>query len=112
MDYIVKNTVGKLLNPDGYDAPVITAKAGIQSETLDPHLHEDDKPIKTMTPKDVSKIRILAALARFFWAPISFCSTGTATGMMHKWATGKNLPCIKHRAETGILPRQRRNAFS
>ncbi len=59
VDYIVKNTVGKLLDPNGYDEAVIPAKAGIQSETLDPRLHEDDKPKKTMTPKDVSKIRIL-----------------------------------------------------
>jgi type I restriction-modification system DNA methylase subunit len=58
VDYIVKNTVGKLLNSDDLPLSVIPAKAGIQAKELDPRLHEDDK-IKNITPKEASKLRIL-----------------------------------------------------
>lgn len=59
VDYIVKNTVGKLLNPDGQPLSVIPAKAGTHAGKLDPRLHEDDKQKKLLTPKEVSKLRIL-----------------------------------------------------
>ncbi|MDA8238820.1 MAG: hypothetical protein M0Z67_00450 [Nitrospiraceae bacterium] len=97
VDYIVKNTVGKLLNPDGYDAPVIPAKAGIQSETLDPRLHEDDKPIKTMTPKEVSKIRILdpacgsgSFLLGAYQFLLDWHRDWYVNNVPQKWAAGKN----------------------
>ena len=54
VDYIVKNTVGRLLHGSSVD--VIPAKAGIQDKPLDSRLHGNDK---TITPKEVSKLRIL-----------------------------------------------------
>ncbi len=97
VDYIVKNTVGKLLNPDGYDISVIPAKAGIQSETLDPRLHEDDKPIKMMTPKDASKIRILdpacgsgSFLLGAYQYLLDWHRDWYVNNNPHKWATGRS----------------------
>ncbi|MCK9418725.1 MAG: N-6 DNA methylase [Nitrospirae bacterium] len=67
VDYIVKNTVGKLLDPGNHPSSVIPAPAsimqgqapaGIQAKELDPRLHGDDK-IKSITPKEAVKIRIL-----------------------------------------------------
>ncbi len=59
VDYIVKNTVGKLLNADSQPASVIPAKAGIQAKPLDHRLHGDDKQKKAITQKEVANLRIL-----------------------------------------------------
>jgi hypothetical protein len=60
VDYIVKNTVGQLLNSDDPALSVIPAKAGIQGlEVVDSRLHGNDKIKNNITPKEASKLRIL-----------------------------------------------------
>jgi len=60
VDYIVKNTAGKLLYSDDLlSSSVIPAKAGIQTKELDPRLHGEDKLKKSITPKEAAKLRIL-----------------------------------------------------
>ena len=60
VDYIVNNTVGKLLNPGDIPSSVMPAKAGIQRlESLDSRLHGNDKIKSSITLKEAAKLRIL-----------------------------------------------------
>ena len=97
VDYIVKNTVGKLLNANGQPLSVIPAKAGIHAEKLDPRFHEDNKPIKMMTPKEVSKLRILdpacgsgSFLLGAYQYLLDWHRDWYVNDSKEKWATGKN----------------------
>jgi type I restriction-modification system DNA methylase subunit len=105
VDYIVKNTVGKLLNADDQPQSVIPAEAGIQTKKLDSRFHGNDTPLNSplgkgggrgVTPKEISKMKILdpacgsgSFLLGAYQYLLDWHRDWYINDSKEKWATGK-----------------------